>query len=800
MKNQILNTRAEHFFSKVTTYPKTLLTLGIFAILLAVSFIPQLTKDTRTEAFIPTDHPAVVYRDKVEEIFGLKDPMVISVMNDDPEGVFNPHSLNLVRWLTDRVSEIPGIDPERITSLATEDDIIGTEEGMLIEPFYEDEIANQEEATKVRGAVMDFPLYLGSLVARDGNATLIVAELLDESRAQEIYESLLKLVSEAPANGGETIHVAGEGAVAGYLGSYIDADAQRLNPVAAIVISLILFFAYRTMRGVMLPNFIVLGTVGISLGVMAAMDIPFYIITNALPVVLIGIAVADSIHILAQYYEEMAQHPDSTQQALIVRAMTQMWRPVTITTLTTIAGFMGIYFASFMPPMKAFGLFAALGVASAYLFTMIVLPAGLALLKPLPSPVFLIRTGHEKPSSDRYSRFMTKAGRWVATHPTTVLISTALVIVISVIGALQLEVNESRIDNFQTKEVIYLADQAINESLDGTAYLDVVIETPKAEGLLIPANLRRIEALQRYLETLPHVKGTTSIVDYLKQMNRAMHEDQPETYVLPEDADLLAQYFLLYSASGDPSDFEEEIDYDYRLANVRATMDTGRYSDEKIVVEAAQHYIQNTFNVPGITAKLSGRVNIDYHWISSLTESHFRGIVLALIAVWLMAALTFRSALAGLLALVPVGMAILIIYAVMGFSGIWLGVGTSMFAAIAIGVGVDFSIHTIDRLISLVKEDELPLTEAFVQLFPSTGRAMLFNFFAVFFGFGVLATSQVPPLARFGSLVGVAVSVSFLASMTVLPALIKVLQPGFLKPKNKVVEVEIMPETSYEFK
>lgn len=78
MENKILNTRAGRFFWKVTTYPKTLLTLGIGVILMAVAFIPQFTKDTRTEAFIPRDHPAVVYRDKVEEIFGLKDPMVIA--------------------------------------------------------------------------------------------------------------------------------------------------------------------------------------------------------------------------------------------------------------------------------------------------------------------------------------------------------------------------------------------------------------------------------------------------------------------------------------------------------------------------------------------------------------------------------------------------------------------------------------------------------------------------------------------------------------------------------------------------
>jgi predicted RND superfamily exporter protein len=264
-------------------------------------------------------------------------------------------------------------------------------------------------------------------------------------------------------------------------------------------------------------------------------------------------------------------------------------------------------------------------------------------------------------------------------------------------------------------------------------------------------------------------------------MNRAMNEDRLDAYQTPDQVNLVAQYFLLYSASGDPTDFEEEIDYDYRQANLRATLNTGRFTHGKVVMEAAEQYVNDAFSTADLTATLTGRVSVDYHWIRELAQSHFRSVGIALAAVWLVATLSFGSALAGLLALVPVAMAILLIYAIMGFFGIWLAIGTSMFAAIAIGIGVDFSVHTIDRLKVLIKEQGRSMEDAFSALFPSTGRALLFNFAAILLGFGVLTTSQVPPLVRFGSLVGVAVSVSFVASMTLLPALIKVLQPSFLK-------------------
>ena len=126
-----------------------------------------------------------------------------------------------------------------------------------------------------------------------------------------------------------------------------------------------------------------------------------------------------------------------------------------------------------------------------------------------------------------------------------------------------------------------------------------------------------------------------------------------------------------------------------------------------------------------------------------------------------------------------------IIYAVMGFTGIWLSVGTSMFAAIAIGVGVDFAVHTVDRMIYFINELKLDIEVAFETFFKTTGRALLFNLLSVSLGFGVLITSSVPPLIRFGSLVAVSVSAGFLASITVLPAIIYLMKPAFLKFKSK---------------
>ena len=773
-------TPAWAFFNAVTAMPKTIITLGFIIIIVFASFIPTIQKDTRSDAFIPDDHPALIFRDSTKEIFGLADPMVIAVTNKGEHGVFNPHTLALVDWLTSQLEELDNIDPDRITSLSTENNIVGTEEGMLVEPFFDTVPETQAEADQVRDAVMDFPLYLGSLVAKDGSGTLIVAELHDQTKAQALYEQLLQLIEIAPVQEGEEIHVAGEGAVAGYMGAYIDSDAIRLNPIAAIVITLICYLAFRTLRGMLLPNLVVVATAGGALGLMAAFDVSFFVITNALPVVLIGISVADTIHILSDYYEDAAVNHHDNARELTIRTMTRMWRPITLTTLTTMAGFLGLSLASVMPPMEYFGLFALIGVGIAWLYSMTLVPAFLSILKVKPSSAYKSHADSARVKVDVFGRLLTNMGLLVIRFPKVVLSLAVVIVIAGGIGASKIDLDENLIRTFDKKEPLFIADQVLNTTFDGTHYLDIMVETPSDEDLFKPDNLQRIEDLQRYVETLPHVNGSTSIVDYLKQMNRSLDGGDKSAYTLPESADLAAQYFLIYSASADPTDFQEEVDYDYRLANIRVRLDDGRYSVGKIVVESTQHYIDKQFNNDQITARLSGRVNIDYHWIKRLGDSHFGSIAISLTLVLLMASVSFRSLVAGLMALLPVVITILMIYAVMGFNGIWLSISSSMFAAIAIGLGVDFSIHTLERIQVLVRDQHESMEQALLELYPSTGRALFFNFLALSLGFGVLMTSKVIILQEFGLLVAVAIATSFITSLTVLPALMKLFKPKFL--------------------
>ena len=775
--------RAEAVFWWLTGRRWLVLVLSLAVIAGTAVFLPRIEKDTSADAFIDPADPALVYRDRVEALFGLKDPIVTAVIARDDTGVFDPATLVLVEWLSDRIQRLPNVDPERVTSLATENNIVGTYEGIVVEAFleadsayFEAESGSRARAEEIRAAIEDFPLYRGSLVARDGTATLIIAELIDDTEAEATYDRILALLDDAPVPPGVAVHVAGEGAVSGYLQTYIDRDAQRLNPIAGIIITLVLLLAFRGLRGAVLPNLVVLGTAVGAFGLMGAFGIDFYVITNGLVVNLIGIAVADSIHVFSQYYEEMQQDPAASKRRLVVRAMARMWRPVTLTTVTTIAGFLALAASSDMPPVAYFGMFGAVGVFLAWVYSVTLLPAlmtiwpGKRLTRPFRQPA--------DPTPAR-SGAMRRFGLAVLAHPRKVLALGAVMVAAGVVGVGQIVVDDSRIENFRSSEPLYLADKAINASVDGTYNLDILVETDGANRLHDPAVLARIEALQAYLVTLPGVNGTTSIVDYLKQLYRSVDENRPESYRIPDDPLLVAQLFFLYNASADPTDFEEEVDTLFQRALIRANVDRGDHLNNRVIVPAVEAYLAETFDTDGVRGTVTGRVNVDYHWIDGIARSSLLSVILSFAAVTATAMLVFRSAVAGAIAVIPVGVSVLVVYAVMGFGGIPLGVGTSMFAAIAIGLGVDFAIHTLDRIRALTRRQGIT-DAAILAMFPTTGRALLFNFIAIALGFGVLATSDVPPLIKFGSLVAIAVATAFLAAMTIVPALVRLLRPAAL--------------------
>ncbi|SDD21357.1 outer membrane lipoprotein-sorting protein [Kordiimonas lacus] len=757
------------YFTFVTEFPRRVIALGLVFILVAGAFIPSLVKDTTIDAFIDPENVAIQYRDKVKDLFGLKDPIIVAIAGPDENAAYHPSTLTAVRELTEALSGMDNIDPEKVMSLSTEMSIRGTSTDLFVDPLIPDGPVTDESARLTLERVSAMPLYHGNLVTNDGSATLIVAEVIDQHISGKTYEAVLKYVGGlAPAN--YELHVAGGGAVDGYLSAYIDKDSRQTLPFTLAVIVLMLFLAFRTPRSVGLPLLVIVGTAVGTIGTMAAVGVPYYAITSALPIILVGISVADSIHLLTYYYSEQKAHPEQNSRELVIGACTQVWRPLVMTSVTTMIGFIGIAATAIMPPMKWFAVFASLGVLIAIVLTLTVLPAALSLCRPLPCKAIA-----DDAKGGFVAGCLAHVNHFSIRHPYLVCAAAALTIVLGLFGASSLEVERETVHNFREGEPIREADALINARFNGTTYLDVIIETPEEGGLYEPENLKRVEALQGYLESLPHIKGSVSIVDYLKQLNKSLNAGDEAYYRVPDNRNLVEQMFLVHSATGDPTDFEEEVDPAFQTALLRANLNTSLYSDVSKTVIAAEDYLAKNFADDSIKATLSGRAALDHHWLSPLRESHFMSLGVSIVLIWAAAVLLFRSVVAGTITLVPVVVAILMIYAVMGAMGIWLEPATSMFAPIAIGVGVDFSIHTVEKIRYYTRKQGLDLKDAMDRIAFKSGRALFFNFASIFLAFGVLLFSELPTLNRFGGLTTVALGSAYVMALVVLPAIVAAL-------------------------
>lgn len=762
--------RVQEFFIAITQYPRRTIALTLILVVLAAAGLSQIVKDTSVKAFIPPDHPSLVSDAVAEEVFGLSDSLAIAVVVRDGGSVFDPEVMVVIRELTAELQGMPNVRSERVASLATESSISGAAGFVEIDPYIPGGPIDDAFAVDSRRRFDAMLAHQDGLATIDGQAAVIMAELAKEELASKSYEMALALANKY-ASDDIDIHVAGPGAVSGFLSTYIDRDARKMQPLVFALVLLFIYLAFRRKSAMPGPLLVVAGAAGGAMGIMAWTGTPYYAITNALPVVLVAISVADSIHILTAFYQRRSQHPEGNTRDLVIGAMADMWRPITLTTVTTMAGFSGIALMSIMPPIVMFGWFAALGVALAWALSIFALPNVLFLLDPKPSPAF--RSWRQNRPSG-LGKALAHIGSASARHYGKVLILFCAAVVLVSVGASQLRIDRAQVDNFAPDEPIRVADELINSTFAGSAFLDVIIETDTVEGLLDARRMQKIVALQQYFEGLPHVQKTVGITDYLTQLHAALEELPPSAVadrVLPDSDDAIAQYLLVYESSGDPTDFEEEIDTEYRMAMIRGVLNEHHFSQNRETVAALQKYLDTRFVEPGMTAMLTGDVNVSYHWMNSLKRSHFGGVIVSLILVLITSILVFRSVSTGIVAVVPVSFTVLLLYAVMAQRGIYLEPATSMFAAIAIGVGIDFAIHLIDKLRESLKLHDEDIYLAVDHALPLTARACYYNSAALAVGFAVLMTSELPTLQRFGGLVTLASACSYVLALVMVPAL-----------------------------
>jgi predicted RND superfamily exporter protein len=204
-------------------------------------------------------------------------------------------------------------------------------------------------------------------------------------------------------------------------------------------------------------------------------------------------------------------------------------------------------------------------------------------------------------------------------------------------------------------------------------------------------------------------------------------------------------------------------------------------NDSSAAINSIRRYIADNFP-RNIRTIVGGVALVESSLNSLVVESQVNSVFVSILVVFLIVALSNRSVVAGIVGIAPLSICILINFAVMGFAGIKLNIGTSMVASVSVGIGIDYTIHYIETyrreyLAAGGKGDYL------LKTFTSSGKAILINAASVGAGFAVLLFSNFVMLKHLGLLIAITMASSALISLTVIPVLLLVIKPKFVKAK-----------------
>jgi uncharacterized protein len=759
--------------------PWTVAFLAVLFVAVIAFGVGRVQKDSSVDAFVPEGHPAALARDEAKRVFGLEDPVVIGLSVPKGQTAFTPTTLNALREIHAAVRLVPGVKKNDVVSLASQNAIFADGGDLGVEPVLAKGPVTPEVAKLAWSRVNKMPMYLGRLASRSGDMVTLIIPLEDPNHAVKQVAELTRIAKQA-APDGVSVHVAGVAAMNARLAFTVDNDTRVFVPAAGLVIVLILLVALRRPLALVGPVLTIACAAAVTIGLMGWLGAHYYLITTALPIVVMAIAVADCLHIVSHYQRLRRLHPQLDAKQSIHQALEKTFLAVTFTSATTVAAFIGLSFGAAMQPISEFGLFAAAGVAAAWILSLTLLPAILVLTDLKPVGVPTQESG--APVVDGLVRRIVEVG---LVHPRMVVLSYLGALVILGWGASFAQFDYERQRYFAKDDPVRAADVAFAEHLGGVNFLDVVVTSADPGGLMSPKSLDAISDLRLKIAKLPYVSNVTAIDQHIGVMHAALTDAPPNT--LPNDARAPAQYMFLYEASGAPEDFKNVIDYGHRRALVRAQLSTDRYLLTKPVVRQVETLVASWSAKHGLTARVSGRVAINEGWMSALASNHFVGLGAASILVYLATLMAFRAFWPATLAMLPVLTGILFVYAVMGFFDIDIAPATSMSAAIATGLGVDFGIHLIAHIRKRLHAGD-SLEAALQGEFLVVGRACIYSTVSLGAGLSVVALSSAPPLQWFGVLVTAGAAGSLFGALMLVPSLLAITgRSGIANPQKELV-------------
>jgi predicted RND superfamily exporter protein len=732
----------------------------VFTAVLAISaaFLIAAAGNTRMETdldeYMPKDHPAFVYSDEAEEWFDIKDGIIVAI--EHPDGIYNHGTLSKIKDLTKELQKHDRIDRGDVTSLYTADNITGSEGGLDVRAFYSKAPETELKLDALRTSVRANDMVQGRLVSEDETVTLIIAQIGDEAFSQEFYREILDLA--AAYEGPEKLYVAGRPIVEGTMAYLAPKDMKRMVPIVLLVIVAVLLLVLRSPKSTLFTMLVVVLSTLWTFGLMAWMGIPIYAVSTMIPVMLIAIGVADGIHIYGHLGLYQRKHPGVGARDGASEMIRGMWKPVVMTSVTTAVGFVSLL-TSDVYPIKYFGLFTAFGVMVAMVLSLVLIPAGVVAFGPP-------KARKARPEREGTDDIAVRFGKGLMKHKRLVVAAAIIVVIVSALGATKIWINSSFLEKFERDSDIVLTDAFINEHFGGTSTLNVILEGADNDVMKSPDVLRLMDEMQTESEMLGEVGNSFGLADYLRRINMVMHADDPAFDAIPASRELVAQYLLLYEMSGDPETLWRTIDYDYARSNVTLQLK----GDDSKTINSAIAVVETfrpLFEELGVDVNYAGSGYKSLIFTDLILKGQVKSLVLSLGIIVVLLSLMFRRLSAGLIGVIPISITAIVSFGAMGLLNIPLSTTTALISSIAVGVGIDYAVHFMERFRVAAKSTGDVLATV-ADAMHHSGRAIMFNAVVVIAGFLVLLRSAFPPNRALGVLVSGNMFVSLLGTVTIM--------------------------------
>ena len=810
------------------------LTITIIALslaILSVSMISKLTIDSSTEAFIPSQSEVVKINDKIEQEFGSLDALVLGVRN--PSGsIITANSLTLINNLTQEIQALEGV--HSVMSITNLDHIDKNNFGMKVVSLYSGN--SEKELIEMKERVESWTeIYENSLISEDQTMASIVVTMnnkLDSDMQKKLMDSIKELSIESK-NNGETFTLIGLPVVKQQINSSLVSDMIILSPIVGFLIILVLIFSFKKLAGVILPLITLFFSASLVVGIMIIFNITFTMATMLVPVLLLIVASAYAIHVMSHFYEELLETNEDLSfnqiSSIISSVIKKNKKPIILAGITTAAGFIA-QLTSPLSPFRMFGLLSAFGVIISQGASLFLLPALLRLTYRNGIKKEVIAAWKKKEKNSSTKNFSTKISSLVIGHKKSFIITSLVLAALTVALIPNIKSGTNMLNFFKKNSKIVQDTKVYNEKMGGSGLVNVMITAKEGKRILNPSFLHALDNFEQEVEQFTQVGKIQTIVPYIKRMNFMMNQQtipyqknvqqevtfdffsdsfgieepnineevieneknvssfdietfreipiDPLKYGLESEEDLtnlISQYLILYSGNLDML-INDSLEPD--KTNITIML---KDTSVKSITELIDFIDQYWEGFDDYEIVIGGGEAISLALTKLVTKSQIYSLVASLLIVFSLLSLLFKSFKIGFVGLIPVGFALMGIFSSMSLLSIPLDIVTSLLAALAIGIGVDYAIHYISAYQRIEKTNgEITF---FLTIMNTTGRAIMINMISVTLGFAGLIFSRFIPIQQMGILFCISMLAAGLSSITVLPIALSLLDKK--KEKNE---------------